>query len=87
MFVFIDKVLLVVSFTLWFFLSGMAVHGQHSTIREENIPIKTYPFSDPNPIPSIALNSQVSVFYPYFIFDGYTDKGIDKGVEGGHPGE
>jgi len=53
------------------------VSGQ-SKIREEIKAIKTYPFSDPNPIPSIAINSKVSLFYPYFVFDGYTDKGISK---------
>lgn len=40
--------------------------------------IKTYPYADPNPIPSLAMNSQVAVFYPYFVFDGYTDKDIQK---------
>jgi tetratricopeptide (TPR) repeat protein len=78
MYIFINKAPLVLSFTLCVFFSGMAVFGQHATISEENIAIKTYPYADPNPIPSLALNSQVSVFYPYFIFDGYTDKGMLK---------
>jgi tetratricopeptide (TPR) repeat protein len=56
----------------------MPVHGQNSTIKEEIQNIRTYPYSDPNPIPSLALNSQLSVFYPYFAFDGYTDKGVQK---------
>ncbi len=72
------SVSLGIFFTLISFLSGIAVFGQNSTIKEENITIKTYPYSDPNPIPSLAINSQVSVFYPYFLFDGYTDKGINK---------
>ena len=77
-YVFINKALLVISFIHCGFFSGMTVFGQNSMIREENISIKTYPYSDPNPIPSLAMNSQVSVFYPYFVFDGYTDKGIHK---------
>ena len=32
----------------------------------------TYPFSDPNPIP---LLTQV---YPYYRFDGFTDKAVNK---------
>jgi len=76
--IFIIKAFLVLSFIHCGSFSGIAVFGQNSMIREENIAIKTYPFSDPSPIPSLAMNSQVSVFYPYFVFDGYTDKGINK---------
>ena len=36
--------------------------------------ILTYPYSDPNPLPSLALNTMVRPFYPYFVFDGYTDR-------------
>ena len=32
----------------------------------------TYPFSDPNPIPSF------SIIYPYFRYDGFTDKPVQK---------
>lgn len=59
-------------------LSGISVFGQNSTIREENVAIKTYPYSDPDPIPSLASKSHISVFYPYFAFDGYTDIGISR---------
>ncbi len=52
--------------------------GQRSSIKEETISIITYPYSDPNPVPSLAINSMVSPFYPYFVFDGYTDQGIKK---------
>jgi tetratricopeptide (TPR) repeat protein len=74
----INKVHPVVSFILFGFIFCIDVSGQKATIREENISIKTYPYSDPNPIPSLAMESQVSVFYPYFVFDGYTDKGINR---------
>ncbi len=42
------------------------------TVKEYLKTFPTYPFSDPNPIP---LLTQV---YPYFRFDGFTDKPIDK---------
>ena len=54
------------------------VFGQNSIIREESKSILTYPYSDPNPLPTMAINSMVSAFYPYYVFDGYTDKGVKK---------
>ena len=42
------------------------------TVKEYLKTFPTYPFSDPNPIP---LLTQV---YPYFRFDGFTDKPINK---------
>jgi len=72
-------------FSLVFFLFCMirllfssVASGQGSLIKEETRSILTYPYSDPNPVPSLAINSMVSSFYPYFVFDGYTDKGIRK---------
>jgi len=54
----------------------MIVHlhyGQSPVSVKETAKIfKTYPFSDPNPIPSKSL------IYPYFRFDGFTDKPVDK---------
>lgn len=43
-----------------------------ASIKEYNREFKTYPFSDPDPIPKFEL------IYPYFRFDGYTDKPIIK---------
>ena len=43
-----------------------------STIREYQQTFPTYPFSDPSPIP---LLTQV---YPYFRYDGFTDKAVSK---------
>ena len=54
------------------------VSGQKAIIKEESRSILTYPYSDPNPVPAMAVSSMVSPFYPYFVFDGYTDKGINK---------
>ena len=54
----------------------MIVHmllGQNpASVKESTKTFKTYPFSDPNPIPSKSL------IYPYFRFDGFTDKPMDK---------
>ena len=52
--------------------------AQSATIVEESKSILTYPYSDPNPVPAVALNQMVRPFYPYFIFDGYTDRGEQK---------
>lgn len=43
------------------------------TISETSRSIKTYPFSDANPIPSMGVNNNIGRFYPYFMFDGYTN--------------
>ncbi len=46
--------------------------GGRATVREYRKIIRTYPFSDPNPIP------QMGRIYPYFRFDGYTDRPVDR---------
>jgi Tfp pilus assembly protein PilF len=43
-----------------------------SRVREYKKVFTTYPFSDPNPIPTMGK------IYPYYKFDGYTDKPIQK---------
>ncbi len=43
-----------------------------SKVKEYIKVFKTYPFSDPDPIPRMGN------IYPYFRFDGYSDHGIDK---------
>jgi tetratricopeptide (TPR) repeat protein len=55
-------------------ISTCAVLAQNESahIKEYDKVFKTYPFSDPNPIP---INSKI---YPYFRFDGYTDQPVDK---------
>lgn len=46
------------------------VSAQKAKISEKQIQMLTYPFSDPNPVP------EFSKYYPYYSFDGYSDKGI-----------
>jgi tetratricopeptide (TPR) repeat protein len=60
------------------FLISFDTSGQKSVIKEEVRSLLTYPYSDPNPVPAMAVSSMVSPFYPYFVFDGYTEKGFNK---------
>lgn len=46
---------------------------QQATVSESVQTVKTYPFSDPDPV---AYPSDL--FYPYFRFDGFSAKGIDR---------
>lgn len=65
-------------FLLMMLQFSIEVSGQQPIIKEESRSILTYPYSDPNPVPAMAISSMVSPFYPYFVFDGFTDKGIRK---------
>ncbi|NOY97506.1 MAG: DUF5107 domain-containing protein [Chlorobi bacterium] len=57
-----------------FFIISAAVNvsAQKAKIYVEQVTLKTYPFSDPNPVP------ETGAIYPYFKFEGYTVKGADK---------
>ena len=46
--------------------------SQEATAKEEVRLMKTYPFSDPNPMANIGR------IYPYFRFDGYSVSGSEK---------
>lgn len=54
------------------------LYGQTATISETSPIFKTYPYSDPNPLPAMGLGKKFAPFYPYFMFDGYTDKPVNK---------
>jgi len=43
-----------------------------ATIKEFKKVFPTYPFSDPNPIPLVEK------IYPYFRYDGFADKSVQK---------
>ncbi len=49
-----------------------AKSGDSVTVKEYLKTFPTYPFSDPNPIPLLTP------VYPYFRFDGFTDKAVNK---------
>ena len=44
--------------------------AQTAKITETQVPLLTYAFTDPDPVPT------PSKFYPYFRFEGYSDKGV-----------
>ncbi|HSO88412.1 MAG TPA: DUF5107 domain-containing protein [Draconibacterium sp.] len=46
--------------------------AQNAQISEKQIPLPTYAFSDPDPVPAFGK------FYPYFRFEGYTDKAVTR---------
>ena len=50
-------------------LLGININAQNALISEKKVPLKTYPFSDPNPIPLFGK------IYPYFRFDGFSVNG------------
>ena len=62
-------ILLTAAFLLYALLS---YEQGPAKINEYNKTFKTYPFSDPDPIPEIGK------IYPYYRFDGYTDKAVNK---------
>ncbi|MEO6187795.1 MAG: DUF5107 domain-containing protein, partial [Ginsengibacter sp.] len=64
------KILVTASAILFFFQIVPA--QQKATVKEYYKTFKTYPFSDPDPIPKVGK------IYPYFRFDGYTDKPVQK---------
>jgi hypothetical protein len=51
---------------------AVAAGPEAATVREFRKSIRTYPFSDPNPIANVGR------IYPYFRFDGYTDTPVDR---------
>ena len=52
---------------------AFSARTQHqATVKEYGKVFTTYPYSDPNPIPSMGK------IYPYFRYDGFTDKPIQK---------
>ncbi len=45
------------------------IGAQSTTIKETTLNLKTYPFSDPNPIPILIDNAKI---YPYHKYEGYS---------------
>jgi hypothetical protein len=45
---------------------------KHAVVKEYDRVFTTYPYSDPDPVPAMTR------FYPYFRYDGFTDKPIQK---------
>jgi hypothetical protein len=55
-------------------MAGLAARAEagKATVREYRRTFRTYPFSDPDPI------AHASRIYPYFRFDGYTDRPVER---------
>jgi len=54
---------------------GQGQAARKATIQESKELIRTYPFSDPDPVPILArsgLKGREPRLYPYFFFDGYS---------------
>lgn len=56
-----------------FFFNSFSYAQHASTIKEYKKVFTTYPFSDPNPVADPS-----SKIYPYFRYDGFTDKPVQK---------
>jgi len=63
----------IIGFAFFICIVIANAYGQQAaSVREYNKAFKTYPFSDPNPIPAFTH------IYPYFRYDGFTDKPVQK---------
>ena len=60
-------------FLCYFVSQFVAAQNNAPTIKEYKKVFTTYPFSDPDPIPKPDTK-----FYPYYRFDGFTDKPVQK---------
>jgi tetratricopeptide (TPR) repeat protein len=65
------------------FLAGVSCRtsSTDATVTEGPESIRTYPFSDPDPVPIFARSSawdQGTRLYPYFVFDRFTAEPVDK---------
>lgn len=57
---------------MWLFAFSVSFAQNNTTIKEYKKTFTTYPYSDPNPVPDFGK------IYPYFRFDGFTDKPQQK---------
>jgi Tfp pilus assembly protein PilF len=53
-------------------LGSSGADVDRATVRESRKVFRTYPFSDPDPVPNPGR------IYPYFRFDGFTDRPVDQ---------
>jgi hypothetical protein len=67
------KRIYLLSVTLLFCTLLPLVAQDNATINEVRKTMKTYPFSDPDPVPHPDI-----YYYPYFRFDGFAVESEDK---------
>ena len=60
---------------LQFLTSAVFSQPEPARVWEENRSLKTYAFSDPNPIPILTTNPKI---YPYHKFEGYRQQGQEE---------
>ncbi|NWJ52856.1 MAG: DUF5107 domain-containing protein [Bacteroidetes bacterium] len=65
------RLLLIIASVCILFLKANAQYGA-VTVKEYNKIFTTYPFSDPDPV------GRMTKIYPYFRYDGFTDKPVEK---------
>jgi Tfp pilus assembly protein PilF len=63
----------IICLTFFLFFQAGFAQTRDATAREYEKTFTTYPYSDPNPVPV------TSSLYPYFRYDGFTDKPVEKG--------
>ena len=66
--------LILLKYLLFTLLGGVCfpLKAQEAHIEETQRTLKTYPYSDPNPIPVLTSNPKI---YPYHKFEGYSNDG------------
>lgn len=62
------KQISIVPFFLVVLFQSLFIHAQSVSIKEESLPLSTYGFGKPNPVPILAENPKI---YPYFKFEEY----------------
>ena len=71
-----------VVFLVFVILSSVScVPSDNATIKEQIETIKTYPFSEPDPVPILTRSSlwgRGARLYPYFFFDKFSKASVDK---------
>ena len=66
------KMKTVLTMIIFCLVIAIGVQAQNATISEQKVKMKTFMYSDPNPVPDMSKN------YPYFRFDGFTNKAMEK---------
>ena len=62
----------LVTLFLALLIAGIELPAQEANITEQMVKMKTYMYSDPDPVPDMSVN------YPYYRFDGFTNQPVDK---------
>ncbi len=75
----IATVLIIIIVFVFLWMKGFS--DKRTTIKEVTETIKTYPFSDPDPVPILTRTSLWGLgarLYPYYFFDTFSKTSVDK---------